>query len=261
MSAGKHAHIALFYAGSILADKGYLNSVLAVAKNKNGGFGKYSFVSADEFSGHANPSFDAVLLEGTIAGSLATRIEAAYGALGKEVKVLSGTFRDEFERFEKEAGIVGGVTSDPPANATDNVSASRTSPQAHVETDGRNDPNLWQATTGTSLDRFGLPLATSDRHDASAAELVTGLDAQGQAVTSRTAAAAAGVVDTAEDKADASAAAADKAQKDREAAAKAEADAKEAAEKEAADKAKADADKADADEKARKAKGDTGAAK
>lgn len=245
MTAGKHALIGLFYAGAVLANKGYLSQVLTVAKNKNGGFGKYSFLAADEFNGHANTDLDAVLLEGTIAGSLADRIEAAYRAIGKEVHVLSGSLEDEFKKYEQEAEVGNGVTADPPANATDNVTASRNSPQAHVETDGRNAPKLWQATTGTSLDKFGLPLATSDRNDASAEQLKTGLDAQGQQVTARTAAAAAAEGDRAAEEADKSQEALDAAEKDRAAAAEAEAKAKAKAEKEAADKAEADKKAAD----------------
>lgn len=246
-TAGRHAVIGLFYAG-VLTNKGYLQQVLNVAKEKGGGFGKYSFLSADEFSGHADPKLDGVLLEGTIAGAVADRIEAAFKALGKEVRRVKGSFEDEFKKYEEEAGAGAGVTSDPPMSATDNVTADRTSPMAHVETDGRNEPRLWQGATGTSLDHFGLPLTTTDRKDASAAERVSGLEAQSQAVTARTAESAAAVSDDAAEKAKAATADQDKAQKARQAAADEEAKANEKAAAETTKAAKADAaaDKKDA---------------
>ncbi len=249
MTAGKHAIVALFYAGAALADKGYLSKVLDVAKTKNGGFGKYSFLSADEFTGHADPRFDGVLIEGAVPEALSDRIENAYKAIGKGVKVFTGSFKEEFERFEKEAGVGAGVTADPPMSATDNVTASSTSPQSHVETDGRNEPRLWSHTTGTSLDFFGLPLSTSDRTDASAAERESGLEAQGQAVTARTARRSTQSAERQADKADKAEANEKAAQKAREDAAKAEEEAKKAeadekAKTEAEAKAKADADAA-----------------
>lgn len=261
-TAGKHALVALFYVPPL--NKGYLVKVLDVARAKAGGFGKYKFVDADAFIGHADDKVDAAIIEGTVAPALADQIVAAYKAIGREAKVLSGSFQEEFEKYEAEAGVVGGVTNDPPANATDNATASRGSPMAHVETDGRNDPKPWQHTTGTSLDSFGLPLATTDRTGISAAEAVTGLDAQGQAVSARTAKAVADEQDRVGDAADgldkttkASQKAREQAAADEaEAAKKAADDADASAKAAAAEKAKADDAKASDDAAAAKAKAD-----